>query len=191
MNVIIAGATCSGKTTLAKEIEEIYPNVSIMPQDNYFKDLTDIPKYRGRYLMDSINAFEYREYNQDSHLLLEAGRIDIPKYDVASNKRLTKDLLLLKKEIVVFEGLHTIKILTDIPDALKIFLLVDLKECLRRRIARDSQKYGIKPDLIKEYFNECVIPMYQEYIEPQCKMADIIITEGKEKKWILKKYIKN
>ena len=185
MNIVIAGVTCSGKTTLANSIE----GASIMPLDNYFKDLFDIPKYQGRYLMDSINAFHHGEYCQDALELIRTGEVEIPRYDISSNRRLAKDLLILKREIMVFEGLHTIKILSEIP-SLKVFLQVDLRECLLRRIERDSKKYGVPPKTIEEYFKECVIPMYNEYIEPQSKMADIVVKEGEDIAWSLKKYIK-
>ena len=191
MNIVIAGCTCSGKTTLTREIINEYTFVSSMPQDKYFKDLNNIPKHKGRYLMDSINAFEYNEYQQDCLTLLSDGKVNIPRYDLTQNKRLTKDLLLLKKNLIVFEGLHTIKLLSEIPDALKIFLSVDLDECLRRRIERDSKKYGVEPKKIEEYFYECAIPMYREYIEPQKEKADIVIEEKEDAKWILKKYIKS
>lgn len=190
MNIVIAGVTCSGKTTLAKKIQNTYRDVSIMPQDSYFKDLQEIPKHKGRYLMDSINAFEYGEYQQDSVTLLDQGQVHIPRYDISMNRRFAKDLLLLKKELIIFEGLHAIKLLPDV-DALKIFLMTSLSECLKRRIARDSKQYGVEPSVIEEYFKEVVEPMYKEYILPQSALADVVIREGDDMEWVLKKYIRS
>jgi len=187
MNILIAGVTCSGKTTLANKIS----NACIMSQDNYFKDLKDIPKYRGRYLMDSVNAFKHDEYYQDAKYLLQHNQVEIPRYDLSSNRRISKDLLLLKKELVIFEGLHAIRILNGLPDSLKVFLLVDLEECLKRRIERDSELYNVPAIVIREYFDECVIPMYKEYIYPQIEIADLVIREGDDAKCLLKKYIRS
>lgn len=185
MNIVISGCTCSGKTTLANKLSK-----TIMSQDSYYKDLKDIPRYRGKYLMDSINAFHSNEYLEDSISLLNNGMVYVPNYDISSNTRKSKDLKLIKSSINVFEGLHAISILNSI-DALKIFLNTSLDECLKRRIKRDTSMYGINENLIIEHFNETIIPMYKSYIEKQKDMADIVIEEGVEPLWVLKKYMKS
>ena len=189
MNIVIAGATCSGKSTLALELSNTYSDVCIMPQDNYFKDLKDIPIYRDRYLMDSLNSFHYDEYYQDSNELISNSQVLIPRYDINENKRISKDLLILKKNLIIFEGLHAISILSSIPDSLKIYLDIDLDTCLARRIKRDSAEYGILPEVIEEHFKATIIPMYNEYIRKQKEKADIVIREGDDAKCLLKKYI--
>ena len=61
-NVVISGITCSGKSTLASLICKRYSEapyedaVSIIPQDEYFKDFKDVPKSRFGSLIDSIDA---------------------------------------------------------------------------------------------------------------------------------------
>lgn len=60
VNVVIAGTTCSGKTTLANEIRNHFSDrysVTLVAQDDYFKNLPDIPRIREGYLTDSIEAF--------------------------------------------------------------------------------------------------------------------------------------
>ena len=191
MNIVIAGGTCSGKTTLAKEIKNLTSKAVIFPQDNYFKNLKDIPKYKGGYLMDSINAFNYPEYQKDYAELLKKGEVYIPNYDLESNQRKSKDILLKKEDLIILEGLHTIKIFASMKSSLKVFLLVDLEECLKRKIERDSNKYQISPKIITEYFREFIIPMYKEYILPQKKEADIVIEKEEDVKCFLKKYIRS
>lgn len=189
MNIIIAGCTCSGKTTLANELSE--DRYSIMPEDAYFKNLNDMPKYRNNYLMDSINAFCSKEYELDSKQLINQGFIYIPEYDIKTNTRINKNTILKKTGIVIFEGLHTITILNSLPDSLKIFIDTDLEECLIRRVIRDKENYGLKEETIRKYFYECVIPMYKAYIYPQIESADVVLKKEDDIKCLLKRFTKN
>lgn len=186
MNIIISGLTCSGKTTLSNLIKVTLNDVSIMPQDYYYKNLLDIPKSKGRYLMDSPNAFFMDEYRSDAITLLKTGKVLIPNYDVSINKRISKDLYLKKEEINIFEGLHTISFLNDLDDSLKIFIDTLKDECLERRIIRDK-KYGVPSSVVRDYFEEVVYPLYKLYIEREKEEADIVIRSEEEEMCLLKK----
>ena len=184
MNIIISGMTCSGKTTLSNEISSIFYRSSIIHEDDYFKDKDKLPHNKNYYLLDSPNAFNTIEFINDINIFLNTGKVFIPKYDVINNKRLSKDTLINKSDINIFEGLHTISLLNNI-DGIKIFLDIELSICLERRIKRDSV-YGYKEEWIKEYFNKVIIPLYKLYIEPQKEYADYVIKDGEDKKCLLK-----
>ena len=176
-NVIIAGGTCSGKTTLAenlkKEISKEY-SVSVMKQDDYFKDIQDIPRIRKGYLMDSPNAIHSSEFRQDAELLLSEGAAVTPQYDLAKNKRIRKDVPLMRSKVNIFEGLHSLTLLDGLPNALTIFLTTPLDVCLERRVSRDTVLHGVAEERIKEYFVDCIAPMYHSYIAPQMERAEIV-----------------
>ena len=53
-----------------------------------------------------------------------------------------------------------------------VFLEVDPKVCLRRRIERDTQKYNVPEWIIQQAWNECIIPLSEKYILPQKKYAN-------------------
>jgi nicotinamide/nicotinate riboside kinase len=53
----ISGASCSGKTTLAKLLQHVFPNVLILHQDDFFKDETE------------YTFIPYTLQNFDPHLL--------------------------------------------------------------------------------------------------------------------------
>ena len=176
-NVIIAGGTCSGKTTLAESLREQISKehtVTVIKQDDYFKDIQDVPKIRKGYLMDSPNAFHASEFRQDAELLLRAGSAALPLYDIARNKRVSKDVPVTRSEVNIFEGLHTIKFLEGLPNALTIFLATPLETCLERRVSRDVRLYGIAQDRIREHFADCIAPMYHSYIAPQMEKAELV-----------------
>lgn len=193
VNIAIAGCTCSGKSTLSKEIRNVLSDrysVSIIEQDSYFKNIEDIPTLRGRYLMDSPNSFETKEFKSDTETHIKEGKVIIPKYDINTNKRLSKDVLIYQKDINIFEGLHVINLLNDL-EIYKIFLNTSIEKCLERRIERDRLALGVSKDQIQEYFESYIIPQYKNYIIPQKEKADLIINNEMEGKWLLKKLSKN
>ena len=181
VNIIIAGPTCSGKTTLAKKIKKAFPKrkVAIISQDSYFKDLSEIPhKPRSGYLTDSIYAFDDRRFRSDAFELINKGKVLIPKYDVSNNKRVSeKGKSIVKGDINIFEGLHAITILEHFPNSINVYLSTSLETCLQRRIKRDTENYQIPVYRIREYFQECVIPMYELYIKRQKNKADYILNQ--------------
>lgn len=177
-NIIIAGQTCSGKTTLANEIQEHFSDkysVAIVSQDDYFKNLENIPHSPGGYLTDSIDAFWIAEFRDDVNTLLKDSVVSMPKYDIATNTRISKDKVVRAGQINIFEGLHTIRILHDLKNAINIFVDTDIDVCLNRRIARDTSKYGIPEHIIRPYWHRCIMPMCEKYIFPQIDYADITI----------------
>lgn len=178
VNVIIAGCTCSGKTTLSDNISKKFSKdykVSIFEQDVYFKNLEDIPKTRFGYLTDSIYAFHTDEFREDVQEFLTCGKALIPRYHVATNTRYAKDNLIEKGNINIFEGLHTISLLYSVEKSIKVFVNTDIDVCLKRRIERDTTLYKIPEERIREYFRDCILPMYKQFIVTQKDFADIII----------------
>lgn len=190
LNIAVAGATCSGKTTLACKTKELLVkkySSTIIHQDDYFKDLNLIPHSRMGYLMDSVNAFEIEEFREDIKQLLNHGSTLIPRYDINQNKRLSKDIDVVNSQLNIFEGLHVIYLLNDYKPMFRIFIDADLDVCLARRIKRDVEPYNISEERIREYFNNCMIPMYKNYIMPQINDADMILDERGAVKCLLKK----
>ena len=183
MNIIIAGMSCSGKSTFANEIE----NSLHFEEDWYFKDKNDIPCFKNYYLFDSINSFNVSEIKDDVSKLLSNGYVYVPNYDVVSNKRINKNRIIYDKSINVFEGLHMISILSYLSDSFSVFLDTDLDLCLKRRIMRDK-KYGISEEEVIRYFNEVMIPMYECYILPQKKYCDYVVKGDEDRLCLLKKF---
>ena len=175
-NIIIAGGTCSGKTTLANYLQSRLSkefSVSLIKQDDYYKDIQDVPKIRDGYLMDSPNAFHSSEFRQDAEKLLLEGKTIAPRYDMAQNKRISKDIPINRSQVNIFEGLHTLSMLEGLPDSLAIFLDTPLDVCLERRINRDTELYGVPIERVRENFNDCIAPMYHSYIAPQMEKAEV------------------
>lgn len=183
INIVIAGVSCSGKTTFANELRKLFPRIPHIPiiaQDDYFKNLSDVPRVSQGYLMDSIEAFHIEEFKQDVQTLIENGVVMMPKYDIATNTRISKNKIVRAGKINVFEGLHTIKLLGDLEHCIKFFIDTDMDTCLERRIARDTSKYGIPERRVRQYWEDCIKPMSEKFILPQKEAADFIIRRGGE-----------
>lgn len=187
MNIIISGMTCSGKTTLSNMIKEEFADTSILREDDYMKDLKDIPHKRHYYLMDLPNAYHLNEFVEDAKKLLNGDMISYPNYDVRNNRRINKNSVIEKGRINVFEGLHTIEALKHLPGTIKIFMDIPPNICLQRRIERDTSLYGMRKDDIEKYFNEIIMSIYKTHIENQKDDADIVVKEEGEVKCLLKK----
>ena len=178
VNIAIAGITCSGKTTLANAIRKYFSNeyaVTIVSQDDYFKNLPDIPRAREGYLTDSIDAFWTAEFKHDVQQLLRNGLVKMPRYDVATNTRVAKYKIVRVGKVNVFEGLHTIHLLKELDNCINVFVDTEIETCLERRIARDTSKFGVPETRIRQYWNDCIKPMCERFIFPQKAYADIII----------------
>ena len=170
INVYIAGPTCSGKTTLAERIKIFFQGrakVSVIHQDDYFKNLYKIPHGNGGYLMDSKEAFHKKKKKNDFSTLLSSGMVRVPYYDIKYNKRTGHRPATKKGQINIVEGLHAIDIFKDDAEGIFFYMNVPLETCLKRRIARDTRMLGVSEKRVREYFEECIMPMYERDILPQ------------------------
>ncbi len=176
LNVYIAGPTCSGKTTLAEKIKAHFKrraSVTIIHQDDYFKDLKDIPHGPGGYYMDSKKAFYIDELKKDFKSLLAGNNVRVPHYDIGLNRRIGLRPIITKGCINIVEGLHAIDIFKDDKDGVFFYMNDSIETCLSRRVSRDTKAIGVSEKRVKEYFEECIKPMYEKYILPQYHLMGI------------------
>lgn len=178
VNIIISGVSCSGKSILAKKLQKHFGEqyqVTVVQQDEYFKNLSDIPRIPKGYLTDSIEAFHSEEFKNDVQKLLDEKVAIMPKYNIATNTRISKNKIVRKGKINIFEGLHTINLLKDLEDSIKIFVDTDINTCIKRRIDRDTTNFNIPKEIIIRHWNNCIQPMNEKYILPQKELANIIL----------------
>ncbi|MDD6272124.1 MAG: hypothetical protein PUA90_01200 [bacterium] len=177
MNILISGMTCSGKTTLSNRLSYEF-DTSMLRQDDYFKDKKNIPRDENNFfLFDTPDAFDINTFIVDVYKLLNLGYVYCPIYDVNRNMRTTNKYKVLKKDINVIEGLHTIALLSNNINSLKIYMDTPIEECLKRRLLRDISKYNMKKLEIIRYFYEIMLPQYKKHIEYQKEMADVVIND--------------
>ncbi|NCP61732.1 MAG: uridine kinase [Alphaproteobacteria bacterium] len=178
----IVGGSGSGKTTLAHNIAEIHKGtVTIISQDSYYKDLSHLPlKEREKTNFDAPDSIDFKAMLQDIKDLKAGKTIQKPLYDFSTHTRKKQGETLSPTNIIIIEGilLFTHKELRDLLD-IKIFVDASPEERLLRRIDRDIKERGRTFHSVQKQYLETVAPMYEEYVLPTKKYANIIVPNGR------------
>ncbi|KAK2479905.1 hypothetical protein H9L39_09279 [Fusarium oxysporum f. sp. albedinis] len=157
----VAGSSGSGKSTLSQAIVKKLnlPWVVILSMDSFYKTLT--PE-------QSKLAFA-NEYDFDSP--------DAIDFDVLVDK--LRDLKAGKRaEIPGIFALYDPRVL-ELLD-MGIYCEADADTCLSRRLVRDVRERGRDIEgIIKQWFG-FVKPNFEKFVEPQRKVADLIVPRGIE-----------
>lgn len=178
----IAGGTGSGKTTLAKALEqELGPQkVAIISQDSYYVNHSGLSlEERLNLNYDHPNAFEESLLITHLRQLQKGQPIQVPVYDFKQHRRINKNIPVKPLPVVIVEG---ILILVDpglrsIFD-IKVFIDTDADTRVLRRIVRDIEQRGRTLHSVCHQYLTTVKPMHEAFVEPSKRYADIIIPEG-------------
>jgi uridine kinase len=178
----IAGATGSGKTTVARRVIESLPrgSVAMLQHDSYYRDRADL-SYEQRCELnfdhpDSLETSLMAEHLQQ----LRAGKAArVPIYDFTTHRRLADTQRLEPGPVVVVEG---ILVLAD-PELrsmldIKVFVDTDADIRVFRRIRRDIEQRGRSFESVRKQYYSTVRPMHLQFVEPSKRWADIILPEG-------------
>ncbi|EUJ51614.1 uridine kinase [Paenilisteria rocourtiae] len=182
----VTGGSGSGKTSVSKAIYEHFTGHSILmlEQDFYYKDQAEMAfEERLKTNYDHPLAFDTELLIRHLKQLLRYEPIDKPVYDYELYTRSTEIIHQEPREVIILEG---ILILEDskLRDLMDIKVYVDTDDDIRilRRMVRDVNERGRTMESVIDQYLNVVKPMYQKFIEPTKKYADIIIPEGGENK---------
>jgi uridine kinase len=183
VNVIIgiAGASGSGKSTIAKKLFDAFQSDSILiTHDSYYKNHPKLMlDERASMNFDHPDSLETDLLVEHLKMLKAGKSIMQPQYDYATHLRKSEHIDVLPKRAIIVEGILIFSEpkLRDMMD-LKVFVDTDTDICLLRRIKRDVEKRGRTLSSVLEQYKKTVKPMYHEFVEPSKRYADIIIPEG-------------
>ena len=184
--VCIAGRSCSGKTTLANALQKELSDLGalVIHQDFWYKDFPDIPRSVYGYPdMESEYAFEVEEFKKDIINLIFKGYINVPRYDIATNTRLAKDIEIKSSKIIIIEGLHVNDIFRDLASNFNtIYVMLDtsIDKCAIRRAERDTKLFNIEYNRVLNHYKNILVPCYKKWYARQ-----IDITKNKLDKGII------
>lgn len=180
----IAGGTGSGKTTVVRKIIESLPKgeVSILPQDNYYKDSSHIPpEERQKINFDEPAAIDWPLLVEQLKELKQGKTIQMPTYSYLTCTRQPETVTVKPTDVVLVEG---ILVLCDAPLCemmdVKVFVDADPDDRLIRVIARDTAERGRTPMMVISRYQKVLKPMHELYIEPSKRFADLIVPQGGE-----------
>lgn len=179
----ITGGSGSGKTTIAHKIAEEFDDndrITIITQDSYYKDNTDIPmEERMNINYDHPNAFDMPLLEKQLGMLLKRQAIEMPTYDFTAHTRSDETVHVEPADIIILEGILVL-FNEEIRDLMDIKVYVDTDDDIRfiRRLERDMKERGRSLDSVINQYMDTVKPMYHQFIEPTKRYADIIVPEG-------------
>ncbi|KAK1256486.1 hypothetical protein MKX07_008745 [Trichoderma sp. CBMAI-0711] len=158
--IAIAGSSGSGKSTLSQTIVK---KLNLPWVDSFYKTLTPAQSklaFANEYDFDSPDAIDFDALISSLRDLKAGKRAEIPVYSFAHHARLDRTTSIYSPHVLVLEG---------------IFALYD-----PRVLVRDVRERGRDVEgCIKQWF-AFVKPNFEKYVEPQRKVADIIVPRGIE-----------
>lgn len=178
----IAGGTGSGKTTVVNKIINSFApgEVSVIPQDSYYKDSSHIPpELRSKINFDEPAAIEWSLLVKQLEELRQGHSIEMPTYSYLTCTRQLETVKVDPTDVVIVEGILVLNEpeLRDLMDV-KVFVDADPDERLIRVIARDCIERGRTPQMVIDRYREVLKPMHCRYIEPSKQYADLILPQG-------------
>jgi len=182
--ILIAGGTCSGKTTIARAIGRRITGLKsvILSHDNYYKDLSHLPSEEAaRVNFDHPDSIDTELLISDLKAMLRGEAVNVPDYNFATHSRSEGTLCIAGADVIILEGIFALYYpeLLALSD-LKIFLDSDSDIRLARRMQRDILERGRSVESVLNQYLETVKPSHLAFIEPTKKNADLIIPGDKE-----------
>lgn len=178
--ILVAGGTASGKTTVVDEIEKLNTSddMSVIYMDNYYKKRDDLTlEERKTINYDHPDSFDIELLKNDLEKLMNNEAIDTPVYDfTVHNRDPYKKNHIEPKKLIILEGIMSMYD-KDIRDMADIKIYVESEADIRfiRRLKRDIKERGRSMDDIINQYLTTVKPMYDAYVAPCKRFADIII----------------
>ncbi|RCI09007.1 hypothetical protein L249_4941 [Ophiocordyceps polyrhachis-furcata BCC 54312] len=182
----IAGSSGSGKSTLSQAIVKRLnlPWVVILSMDSFYKSLNSEQlrlAFANEYDFDSPEAIDFDALIDRLRDLKAGKRAEIPVYSFTQHQRLDQTTSIYSPHVLILEGIFALydpRVL-ELLD-IGIYCEADVDTCLSRRIVRDVRERGRDIEgSIKQWFG-FVKPNYEKYVEPQRKVADLIVPRGIE-----------
>ena len=148
----------------------------MLAEDSYYRSQTHLTtQQRDKTNYDHPDAIEESLLVQHIGELKSGQAVDCPVYEYETHDRSSKVLTLGPCEILLVEGillLHRCRV-RELAD-LSVFVDVPEQVCLQRRIKRDVARRGRSRDSIVEQYEQTVLPMLKQFVEPSKQFADRI-----------------
>jgi len=176
----LAGGSASGKSTLAKNLEQHFPLMLNLTLDHYYLGKDDMPDRKN---YDHPNCLELSLLERHLVLLQQGQSIQRPKYEFAISQRVGYQTVL-PASLVLVEGLFALH--ETLRPHLDFSIFVDASTpCrLERRMHRDitegrrmigEEGEDTVRDKIRNYWERYAEPMYQQHIAPTKAYANLLV----------------
>tara|TARA_B100001250_G_scaffold312161_1_gene274144 strand:- start:52 stop:690 length:639 start_codon:yes stop_codon:yes gene_type:complete len=180
----ISGGSGSGKSMIAEKLKNEYGEklATVINQDAYYKDLSHMPfDERCNQNFDHPDAIDFDLFIFHVKQLKNKQKIDLPIYDFSEHLRSKEIISIQPQPIIIIDGtlIFTHSELNQIIN-LKIFINIPDDQRFAYRMQRDTKERGRTVKSVTKQYNKSVRPMYDEFIYPSKKYADLIIDNKKD-----------
>ncbi|MFB3915324.1 MAG: uridine kinase [Terriglobales bacterium] len=172
----IAGPSCAGKTELGQRLAVLLP-APILALDNYYLDRSDYPaQQRSQFNFDVPESLDHDLFLAHVRALSLGEEVARPVYDFTTHTRTRTTKLIRPGPFVIVEGLFLFH-WEDVRALIDTCVFVDLDDrtCLGRRIFRDVNERGRAPEAVIMQFAQTVRPMAEKYVRPTQKFAGVVL----------------
>ena len=176
----VAGGTASGKSTVCELIMNSLQEKSVvlLAQDSFYRPLTEKERENVKdYNFDHPAAIGWPLIVSTLQQLLLRKPVKVPVYDFVTHSR--KEGVCVNVEpgdVVIIEGILVLAI-EEVREMCHMKIFVDTDDDLRlaRRMKRDTLERGRQVDGVILQYTTFVKPMFEAYVSPSKRKADIII----------------
>ena len=178
MIIGICGGSGSGKTTLLRRLYAKFSDLkpSIFTMDNYYLPIENQQLDKnGQYNFDLPSALDEEKLTNDLIRLKNGEQIIVKEYHFNAPPDKHVLITLDPSELIIVEGLFLFhyKGVRELLDY-SIFIDVDPKIQLDRRLYRDQETRGYSREAIMYQWENHVAPCYENYLLPYEKEADFV-----------------
>ncbi len=178
----VAGGSGSGKSTVVQNLLAVLRGTStvVLQHDNYYRDQSELP------MEDRVKTNYDHPASLETDLLVEHIRalragstIEQPQYDFVNHTRSADVSAVEPARVIIVEGILIFEHEALRNEcALKVFVDTDDDIRFIRRLERDIEERGRTADSVIAQYLATVRPMYQQFVWPSKRFADVIIPEG-------------
>ena len=174
----IAGGSGSGKTTLALALADALVDAVVVSMDAYYRDLAHLDRAaRARWNFDAPGAFDWNPFVADLRALRRRETVQRPIYDFTTHTRRPDVVPVEPRLYLIVEGLlvlhrPAVRRLLDTT----VFLEVDDRTAIDRRLARDGRDRGRDPVAVRAQYARDVRPMFEHYVRPTARWAELTLS---------------
>ena len=177
--IAIAGASGSGKTSLARRLgTALGPSqAALLPLDAYYRDRPDAtPEERAAANYDAPDAIEADLLEAHLRKLRAGWTVQVPTYDFRTHRRTSCTSAIEPDHYLIVEGILALywPALRTLYDT-AVFIRIDEATALGRRMERDTRLRARSPISVRRQWETTVWPMYRRYVERTRRFADLTL----------------
>ncbi len=175
----IAGATASGKSTLARRLARALGQTrcATVSQDNYYRDLSGLSlDARATVNFDHPESIDAQLFAEQLRELRDGHAVTAPRYDFAHHARMSGGDLIEPRPVILVEGI-LVFVFPEVVEQLDVKIYVQTPDDIRlaRRVQRDITERGRDVDGVLHQYLETVRPMHEQYGHRSRAEADLIV----------------